>query len=103
MSLGTNDTRFRVKISVINLTYYIIYYFFLFCLFMICILLTGKCDGLRCVECEEDHHCPSHQYCKNKNVPLVLNRCKNKKYKGWCSRSAMCQSGRCRWLRCKKP
>lgn len=66
-------------------------------------LFVGMCHWFRCVECREHHHCPSHQYCRNKNIPLVTNRCHNKKCSGWCSSGRMCRSGRCRWYRrCKK-
>ena len=52
------------------------------------------CDGGQCVECENDGHCPSGQWCKNKDFPLILNDCVNKLGNGaWCVRDAQCHSG----------
>ena len=45
-------------------------------------VLLDKCDGGQCVECEGDYHCSSNQYCKNKDLPYILNKCTNKKSNG---------------------
>ena len=69
---------------------------------------SGKCDGGRCVECENNGDCPSGQYCKWKNVPLVLNDCVNKLGNGgWCTSDGQCSSSKyigvhCVNTRCKK-
>ena len=56
---------------------------------------TGMCDGGQCVECENDGHCPSGKWCKNKNLPYILNDCVNKYGNGgWCFRDAQCKSGK---------
>ena len=53
------------------------------------------CDGGQCVECENDGHCPAGQWCKNKDLPLILNDCVNKLSTGsWCVRNAQCTSGK---------
>ena len=46
------------------------------------LVLLDKCDGGQCVECESDYHCSSNQYCKNKDLPYILNKCTNKKSNG---------------------
>ena len=40
------------------------------------------CDGGQCVECEEDHHCASNEYCNNKDLPYILNQCTPKRANG---------------------
>ena len=40
------------------------------------------CDGGQCVECEEDHHCGTNEYCNNKDLPYILNQCTTKKPNG---------------------
>ena len=55
------------------------------------------CDGLRCVESEEHHHCDSDEWCKNKNLPLIFNKCTEKKCEGWCIDDVQCKSGVCPW------
>ena len=63
--------------------------------FVIQVCQSGMCDGGQCVECENDGHCPAGQWCKNKDLPLILNDCVNKLSTGsWCVRNAQCTSGK---------
>ena len=51
-------------------------------IYVILRLFIGMCDGGQCVECEEDHHCASNEYCNNKDLPYILNQCTPKRANG---------------------